>query len=119
MNIGEDDDERVETAIEQMEHWITTSVANQSQSADSYIEVVCSWLSGWDRLDKASQSYSQASSCLKISPGLTGEDYSPFIIQYCRALENELLTKLFAAYTDDLHDRHPDINGFLAKNISS
>lgn len=118
MNIGEDDEERVEKAIKQMQHWITTTVANQSKSADSYIGVVCSWLTGWEQLDKASQSFLPQAELLFESIARTnGEDYSPFIIQYCRALENELLTKLFAAYTDDLHSRNPDVNGFLAKDI--
>lgn len=118
MNIGEDDDEGVEKAIEQMEHWITTSVVNQSKSVDSYIGVVCSWLTGWDLLDKASQSFLPQAELLFENIACTnGEDYSPFIIQYCRALKNELLTKLFAAYTDDLHSLHQDINGFLAKDI--
>lgn len=118
MNIGEDDEERVEKAIEEMEHWITTSVANQSKSVDSYIGVVCSWLTGWERLDRASQSFlPQAELLFENIARTSGQDYSPFIIQYCRALENELLTKLFSAYTGDLHGRHQDINGFLAKEF--
>jgi DNA modification methylase len=118
MNIGEDDEERAEQAIEQMQHWITTSVANQSKSVDSYISVVCSWLKGWERLDKASQSFlPQAELLFENIARTSGEDYSPFILQYCRALENELLSKLFVAYSDDLRSRIQDINGFLAKDI--
>jgi DNA modification methylase len=118
MNIREDDEERVEEAIEQMQHWIATSVANQSKSVDNYVSVVCSWLTGWERLDKASQSFlPQAELLFENIARTSGEDYSPFILQYCRALENELLTKLFAAYTADLHSRYQDINGFLAKDI--
>jgi DNA modification methylase len=118
MNISEDDEGRVEEAIEQMQNWITISVANQSKSVDCYIGVVCSWLTGWEQLDKASQSFlPQAELLLENIARTSGEDYSPFILQYCRALENELLTKLFAAYTDDLHSRHQDINRFLAKDI--
>jgi hypothetical protein len=106
MNIGEDDEARVEDAIEQMEYWITTSIANQSKPLDSYIGVVCSWLSGWEQLDIASQSFlPQAELLFESIARTSGQDYSPFIIQYCRALENELLTKLFGAYTDDLVNR--------------
>lgn len=119
MNIGENDEEGVEKAIEQMQHWITTSVANQSKSAASYIGVVCSWLTGWEQLDKASQSFlPQAELLFENIARTNGEDYSPFIIQYCRALENELLTKLFASYTDDLYSRHQDVNEFLVKDIN-
>lgn len=31
---------------------------------------------------------------------LPDADYSPFILQYCRTLENEILKKLFEAYHD-------------------
>ena len=117
MNIGEDDAEGEEKAIEQMQQWITNTVANQSNSVESYIGVVCSWLTGWDLLDKASQSFLPQAELLFENIASTS-DYSPFIIQYCRALENELLTKLFAVYADDLHSRHHDIDGFLAKDIN-
>ncbi len=118
MNIDEDDEEGLEKAIEQMEHWITVSVANQSKSLDSYISVVTSWLTGWERLDTASQSFLPQAELLFENISQTGwQDYSPFIIQYCRALENELLTKLFVAYTANLHERHKDIDAFLAKDL--
>ena len=118
MNIGEDDEERVEKAIEQMGHWITTSVANQSKSVASYIAVVCSWLTGWERLDEASQSFlPQAELLFENIARTSGQDYSPFIIQYCRALENELLTKLFTAYTDDFYSRKQDVSSFLTNEI--
>ena len=118
MNIGEDDEDRVEKAIEQMGHWITTSVANQSKSVASYIAVVCSWLTGWERLDEASQSFlPQAELLFENIARTSGQDYSPFIIQYCRALENELLTKLFTAYTDDFYNRKQDVSSLLTKEI--
>jgi hypothetical protein len=41
------------------------------------------------------------------------DDYSPFIIQYCRALENEILNKLFGAYTNSVHERMEDIASSL------
>ena len=37
----------------------------------------------------------------------------------CRALENELLTKLFVAYTTDLHHRHPNIDVLIAKDLEN
>lgn len=120
MNINEDDDERVEDAIKQMEHWIATSVANQSKSVDSYIPLVCSWLTGWEKLDKASQLFlPQAELLFDNIARTSGQDYSPFIIQYCRALENELLTKLFASYADDLYGRQSNMAEFLAADIGN
>lgn len=121
MNIGDDDDDedRVEQAIEQMEHWIAMAVAKQTVAVESYISVVCSWLTGWERLDKTSQFFlPQAELLFENIARTSGQDYSPFILQYCKALENELLTKLFSAYTDNLYERHPNIGEFLATDIN-
>lgn len=120
MNIGENDDERVEKAIEQMQHWIATSVANQAKSVDSYIPLVCSWLVGWEKLDKASQFFLPQAELLFDNIAKTNsQDYSPFIIQYCRALENELLIKLFRSYAGDLYGRRQDFHGFLVKDAAN
>ena len=117
MNISELEGDHVEIAIKQMQHWITESIANQSKSLESYIDVVCTWLTGWERLDAASQSFLPQAELLFESISRTcGQDYSPFIIQYCRALENELLTKVFIAYTDDLYGRREDVIEFLAND---
>jgi DNA modification methylase len=106
----------VEEAIKQMEHWITTSIAHQS--VRSYIAVVCSWLTGWDHLEKASQSFlPQAEMLFEGISQSDADDYSPFIIQYCRALENEILKKLFSAYTNDVHMRIKDVAAFLSEEL--
>lgn len=106
MNIG-DDNERVEDAIREIEDCITTYIKRQSVLIENYVNVVCLWLTGgWDRLEKGSQSFlPQAELLFEIIGQTDTKDYSPFIIQYCRAFENELLIKLFSAYTNDLHNR--------------
>jgi DNA modification methylase len=119
MNIPDNaSDEHVEKAIKQMEHWITTSISHQS--VNSYIAIVCSWLTGWDHLEKASQSFlPQAEMLFEGISQSDAEDYSPFIIQYCRALENELLSKLFSVYTRDVHTRIKDIAAFLSGELEN
>lgn len=120
MMITDDNDERLESAVKQMEHWITASISSQPKSLDSYIAVVCSWLTGWDRLDAASQKFLPQAELLFESIGRIDEqDFSPFIIQYCRALENELLTKLFVPYGIDLGVRHQDIAAFLVNDLGN
>lgn len=113
MNIPDDaSDDRVEEAIKEMEHWITTSISHQSLS--TYVTIVCSWLTGWDRLEKDSQSFlPQAEMLYDGIAHSDADDYSPFIIQYCRALENEILGKLFAAYTETVHARMGDLASLL------
>ncbi|MBD2319128.1 DNA methyltransferase [Phormidium tenue] len=124
INISEDDNnsERVEDAVKQIEDWITNSISYQSISIDHYISAVCLWLTidRWEQLDIASQSFlPQAELLFENIEQTNSQDYSPFILQYCRALENELLIKLFTAYTDDLYNRCEDINAFLADDLKN
>lgn len=44
-------------------------------------------------------------------------DFSPFVIQYCRAFENEILTKLFSSYHDDFAKRVTDVATFMATDL--
>jgi hypothetical protein len=124
INISEDDNnsERVEDVVKQIEDWITNSISYQSISIDHYISTVCLWLTidRWEQLDIASQSFlPQAELLFENIEQTNSQDYSPFIIQYCRALENELLIKLFTAYTDDLYNRCEDINTFLDDDLKN
>lgn len=97
-------EEQVEATIKEMQNLITTTLSHQS--LDTYIKVVCTWLTGWDRLEKDSMSFlPQAEMLFDNIANSDAEDYSPFIIQYCRALENEILIKLFAAYTVNVSER--------------
>ena len=48
---------------------------------------------------------------------LADTDYAPFIIQYCRALENEILKKLFEAYHSDLYSREGNNSSFLSFDL--
>ena len=107
--------DQVENTIAQMEQWIGLEVTDQPKLVASYIATVRDWLPGWDRLEKASQAFLPQAELLFDGATQGGnQDFSPFIIQYCRALENEFLTKLFSAYTDDLRARHQDdLDAFL------
>lgn len=120
MNISEGDNERIEDVITEMEEWITASITSQSVLIENYVNAVCLWLTGgWDRLEKDSQSFlPQAELLFEIIEQTNTKDYSPFIIQYCRAFENELLIKLFSAYTTDLRSRKKDLlNNFLSDDL--
>jgi DNA modification methylase len=120
MNVDVEDNEKIEEVINQMQYWINTSLKRQAESVDDYVDTVCLWLTGWEKLDNASQLFlPQAELLFENISRTRGKDYSPFIIQYCRALENELLIKLFIAYTDDLYLRHENINEFLNDEIEN
>jgi hypothetical protein len=113
MNIGsEASDERVDDVLKEMEHWISTTLSHRS--VHDYVSVVCAWLAGWDQLETASQSFlPQAEMLYEGIAQSDAEDFSPFIIQYCRALENEILAKLFAAYTENVSGRKQELGGIV------
>jgi len=78
---------------------------------DKYIDLVKSWLNyDWERLEEFSKLYlPSAEFIFSQLSNLTNTDFSPFIIQYCRALETELLNKVFRAYIDELKEKNTDI----------
>jgi len=120
MGIDESDDKRIDGFIEEMSNWISESMAKQFSSVDNYIQTVCSWLTGWEKLDSTSQAFLPQAELLYENIELTdSKDYSPFIIQYCRALENELLIKLFSNYSFDFHTRVDKPETFLSKDFQN
>lgn len=73
---------------------------------ESYIKEIRRWFNEFDFLELKSQTYlPQAEFIYDQISQLESPDYSPFILQYCRALENELLQKIFRAYVQSLIDR--------------
>ncbi|MDA3910285.1 MAG: N-6 DNA methylase [Bacteroidales bacterium] len=68
-----------------------------------YINEIKLWFELWEMLEPESQKFiPQAEFLLDQINELEDADYSPFIIQYSRALENEILIKLFNSYHDFL-----------------
>jgi hypothetical protein len=85
-----------------------------------YKAIVKSWLDMWERLDEISLSFLVSAEIIYDEvEKLSNVDYSPFIIQYCRALENEILKKLFALYHENFYtnlDLNADIIEEALKN---
>lgn len=78
---------------------------------DKYIDLVKTWLSyDWEKLEYLSKQFlPSAEFIFSQLSDLTYTDYSPFIVQYCRALETELLNKVFKAYIDELKAKNTSI----------
>ena len=89
---------------------LTVQSENQDQ-LDRYADIVQKWLSfDWDRLDALSKQFLPSAEYLFTQLArFPDTDLSPFIIQYCRALENEILKKIFRAYLQSLIEREIDI----------
>ncbi len=61
----------------------------------------------WDKFEALSKSYLPTAEFLFDELAkFENPDLSPFIIQYCRALENEILQKIFRNYVQNLKDRN-------------
>lgn len=77
---------------------------------DFYIKEIKRWFDFYDILEVKSQKYlPEAEYIYDHISKLENPDYSPFILQYCRALENELLKKIFRAYVQYLIDNNIDL----------
>jgi hypothetical protein len=64
----------------------------------------------WDKFDKLSKVYLPMAEMLKDQlENMKDGDMSPFVLQYCRAVENEMLQKMFRAYVQNLIDRKVDL----------
>jgi hypothetical protein len=118
MNIPDNaSDDQVEGVINLMEQWISSSISKVS--LNDYITVVCSWLTNWESLEKESQIFlPQAEMIFDGIVNSQTEDFSPFIIQYCRALENELLSKLFTVYTENVHNRMTEMDSIIKNELN-
>lgn len=118
MNIPDNaSDDQVEGVINLMEQWISSSISKVS--LNDYITVVCSWLTNWESLEKESQIFlPQAEMIFDGIVDSQTEDFSPFIIQYCRAFENELLSKLFAVYTENVRNRVTEMDTIIKNELN-
>lgn len=103
-------DERIARLESKLDEVLPSLIKDQKQIQD-YIVEIRRWFERFDMLEAISQKYLPEAEFILdfISTKLEEPDYSPFVIQYCRAFENELLKKLFRAYLQSLIDRKIDV----------
>lgn len=112
-----DDEEKLTRICAKLDTFTEASTAD-SRKIQEYIEVVQTWLDRWDALDALTQKFlPSAEQLYDLLENQPDADFSPFVIQYCRAFENEVLTKLFSAYHDDLAKRLTDVATFVAADF--
>lgn len=71
----------------------------EQNTIENYIEEIKRWLDLWELLDLQSQKFLPIAEVIfDILSKMEDADFAPFVIQYCRTLENEILKKLFEAY---------------------
>jgi hypothetical protein len=99
-------EEKISRLNKKLEEQISNLHFEQKQ-IDTYIEEIKNWFEYYDLLEAKSQKYlPEAEYIFDHISKLENPDYSPFILQYCRALENELLSKIFRAYVQSLIDNN-------------
>jgi len=102
-------DERINRLNQSLDAKLDELISDQKQ-LDFYILEIKKWFDFYDLLESKSKKYlPEAEYIFDHISKLENPDYSPFILQYCRALENELLKKIFRAYVQSLIDRDVEI----------
>ncbi|QGQ21953.1 hypothetical protein F1728_04275 [Gimesia benthica] len=111
------DEEKLSLICTQLEEWTKQSVS-QKRNFAGYVRIVQSWLDEWDILDQLTQQFLPSAEHLYDElERLKASDFSPFIVQYCRSLENEILTKLFVTYHEDFNKRISNKECFLKSDL--
>lgn len=107
-NLPRDIEEKISRLNKKLEDQIS-NLNIEHKEIDNYIDEIKNWFSRFDLMEIKSQKYlPEAEFIFDYISTLENPDYSPYILQYCRALENELLTKIFRAYVKSLIERDID-----------
>ena len=113
-NLPRDIDEKIVRLNENLDSKLDNLTKDQKQ-IEFYVKEIRRWFDFYDILEIKSQKYlPEAEYIFDQISILENPDYSPFILQYCRALENELLKKIFRAYVQSLIDQNIDIENKFA-----
>ncbi|MFN4763720.1 hypothetical protein ACKGJN_11390 [Gillisia sp. Q332] len=101
-----DIDEKIIRLNNNLDEKLIILIKDQNQ-IEFYVQEIKRWFDYFDILELKSQKYlPEAEYIFDQISKLENPDYSPFILQYCRALENELLNKIFRSYVQSLLDRN-------------
>jgi SAM-dependent methyltransferase len=94
-----EDEEKLFKLCQKIDIKLDTFYNKEQQTIEGYIEEIKRWMDLWEMLDLQSQKFLPIAEFIfdELSK-LHDADYAPFIVQYCRTLENEILKKLFESY---------------------
>jgi len=113
-------DDRVDQIFNVLEKEIETLLESKKFSLAQYKRKVTEWFDYWIALEEASKDIMPGAEYLLEKIDETDIDYSPFIIYYCKALELELLEKIFRNWRKYFRDNPPqfDISKWDSKGLS-
>jgi len=90
---------------------------SQKKKIETYIEIIKTWLNKWEDLDANSKKILPVAEYIFDELNqIENADYSPFIVQYCRSIENEILKKLFITY-HQLGLKHKNLDELLKNDL--
>lgn len=94
-----EDEEKLFKLCQKIDAKLNAVFNKEHQTIEGYIEEIKRWLDLWELLDLQSQKFLPIAEFIfdELSK-LEDADYAPFVVQYCRTLENEILKKLFENY---------------------
>jgi SAM-dependent methyltransferase len=114
-NNKRDDEEKISRMYFDIDNKLSELIKEQTNNIQFYQDEIKKWLDDWSLLHSSSSSFlTSAELIFDHLPATNDTDYSPFIIQYCRALENEILKKLFEAYHIHLMSKGIDRKALVA-----
>lgn len=94
-----EDEEKLFKLYQKIDAKVSGIIIKEETIIEEYVEGIKRWLDLWDLLDAQSKKFLPIAEFIfdKLS-SLDNPDFAPFVVQYCRTLENEILRKLFETY---------------------
>lgn len=106
--LAREPEEKIVLLNAKLEH-VTVAIQSQPDTLAGYRELCAGAVTNWDQLEQLSQlTMTMAEYLLSTFESLEGPDYSPCVLEYCKSLENELLTKVFMGFVKEL--RQPSVS---------
>jgi len=94
-----EDDEKLFKLCQKIDNKFDIIYSNEKINIESYVKEIKRWLNQWELLDTQSKKFLPIAEFIfdELSK-IPDADYAPFVVQYCRSFENEVLKKLFESY---------------------
>jgi len=118
-SLPRDEDEIIFKLCQNLDSKIDQMLEMKKAKIEDYIDQVKRWLDLWESLDSASQRFLPVAEFIydKLSD-LPEADFSPFVVQYCRSIENEIMKKLFESYHND-GIKHTNIDELIKDDLNN
>ncbi len=118
-NTSREDEEKILRMLSSLDRRMKSVLDEKRETIEEYEELTKRWLIYWDELHPSSKQFLPLAEYLydELS-SLQDADFSPFILQYCRTLENEILFKLFHHYHNEglLNQNTKELTAYDIKN---